>query len=74
MSKLSLLKARELIKILRKLGFIQVRQKGSHAFFSHRDGRTTVVPIHQDKQIGRGLIRYILHDISLSPEEFKKLK
>ena len=73
MSKLPLLKAREVIKILRKLGFTQIRQRGSHAFFSHPDGRTTVVPIHQGKQIGKGLISSILHDITISPEEFKKL-
>lgn len=73
MSKLPLLKAREFIKILKKLGFTKVRQKGSHAFFSHSDGRTTVVPIHQGKQIGKGLLRSILNDINISPEELKKL-
>lgn len=72
MSKLPLLKARELIKILKKLGFAKLRQKGSHVFLSHPDGRTTVVPIHPTKRIGRGLLRSILHDIELSPEEFKK--
>lgn len=73
MSKLPLLKARQLIKILKKLGFSQVRQKGSHIFFSHADGRTTVVPFHQSKQIGKGLLRSILNDINISPEEFKKV-
>lgn len=73
MSKLPLLKARQLIKILKKLGFSQVCQKGSHCFFSHPDGRTTVVPLHPSKQIGRGLLRSILNDINISPEEFKKL-
>jgi len=73
MSKLSPLKSRKIIKILRKLGFTQIRQKGSHAFFSHKDGRTTVVPIHPTRQIGVGLLRSILNDINISPEEFKKL-
>jgi len=44
MSSLSPIKARDLIKILNKIGFIERRQKGSHLFLSHRDGRTTVVP------------------------------
>lgn len=74
MSKLPLLKARELIKILKRLGFSKVRQKGSHTFFSHPDGRTTVVPFHQGKQIGRGLLRSILNDINVSPEKFKKIE
>ena len=73
MSSLSPIKAKPLIKILLKLGFIQIRQKGSHAFFAHKDGRTTVVPVHPTKQIGRGLLRSILNDIQLSPEGFKKL-
>lgn len=73
MSALSPIKAKKLIKILIKLGFIQIRQKGSHVFFAHKDGRTTVVPVHPTKQIGIGLLRSILNDIQLSPEEFKKL-
>lgn len=74
MSKLPMLTARELIKLLERLGFRKVRQKGSHIFFQHRDGRTTVVPYHPSKQIGKGLLRSILHDIQISPEEFLKLK
>ena len=73
MSKLPVLRARKLIKILQKLGFQKVRQKGSHLFLSHSDGRNTVVPIHPTKQIGKGLLRSILHDTKISPEEFKKL-
>jgi len=73
MSSLSPIKAKKLIKILLKLRFFQVRQKGSHVFFGHIDGRTTVIPVHPAKQIGIGLLRSILNDIQLSPEEFKKL-
>lgn len=74
MSGLSPIKSRNLIKIFNKLGFLERRQKGSHVFFSHPDGRTTVIPVHPSKQIGVGLLRSILHDIKLSPEEFEKLK
>lgn len=74
MSKLPSLKANEVVKILHKLGFRKVRQKGSHAFFSHPNGRTTVVPIHQGSNLGKGLLHSILHDIQISPEEFNKLK
>ncbi len=73
MSDLPLLKAREFIKILNRLGFQKIHQKGSHAFFAHSDGRTTVIPVHPKKQIGKGLLRSILRDIQISPEEFKKL-
>lgn len=74
MSGLSPIKARVLLKILKQLQFVEKRQKGSHLFLSHEDGRTTVVLIHPSKLIGTGLLRSILHDIKLSPEEFEKLK
>ncbi len=74
MSGLSPIKAKDLIKILKKLGFVEKRQKGSHLFLSHEDGRTTVVPVHQGKSIGVGLLRSILRDVKLSPEDSQKLK
>lgn len=74
MSGLSPIKAKELIKILKRIGFIEKRQKGSHLFLSHKDGGTTVVPVHPSKSIGIGLLRSILRDVKLSPEEFEKLK
>jgi len=74
MPKLPMLNAREVIKILNKLGFIFRRQEGSHMFFEHPDGRTTVIPNHPGKDIGRGLLNKIIkHDMKLSREEFEKL-
>lgn len=74
MAKLSPVKARRLVSVLYKLGFEQTHRRGSHFFFAHSDGRTTVVPIHPTKEIGVGLLRSILHDIKLSPEEFGNLR
>ncbi|MBI4143463.1 type II toxin-antitoxin system HicA family toxin [Candidatus Woesearchaeota archaeon] len=48
--KLPLLTAKELIKILNKLGFDLIRQKGSHVYLKHKDGRSTVVPLHAGKE------------------------
>ncbi|MCE7735406.1 MAG: type II toxin-antitoxin system HicA family toxin [Candidatus Heimdallarchaeota archaeon] len=61
---------RKLQKRLLNLGFLVLRQKGSHVFFKHPDGRTTIVPNHPGDDIGRGLIRKILRDIDLSVQEF----
>lgn len=69
MSKLPILKPLKLIKILRKL----VRQEGSHIFFKHADGRTTVVPFHQRKDIRRGLLRAILNDLKLTSRDLQRL-
>jgi len=47
-----------------------LRQKGSHRFYRHPDGRTTLVPIHANKEIGWGLLHAILKEIKMSREEF----
>ena len=74
MPRFSPIKAVKLLKILRRLGFEEIRQKGSHLIVKHHDGRETVIPVHKGEEIGRGLLRKILRDINLSPEEFGKLK
>ena len=70
--RLPTLKARDIIRVLRFLGFSIIRIKGSHVFLKHTDGRTTLVPKHSGEDIGRGLFRQILRETNLSPEEFKK--
>jgi predicted RNA binding protein YcfA (HicA-like mRNA interferase family) len=74
MSKLPQISANELIKILEKIGFKLVRQKGSHVFLRHDDGRTTVIPNHPGENIDRGLLNKILRkDIQIDREDFEKL-
>lgn len=73
MSKLPSLTGKQIVKVLRRAGFIVVRQKGSHAFLRHPDGRSTLVPLHAGETIGPGLLRKIIRDIEMSREEFLKL-
>jgi predicted RNA binding protein YcfA (HicA-like mRNA interferase family) len=74
MPKLPQINASELIKILEKIGFKVIRQKGSHVFLKHSDGRTTVIPNHPGEKLDRGLLNKILRkDIQISREEFDKL-
>ena len=74
MSKLHLIKAPELAKILKVIGFELLRQEGSHMFFKHVDGRTTVVPNHPGEHIDRGLLTKIIKkDLNLEREDFIKL-
>jgi len=70
--KLPLLSSQELCTFLEKEGFEAIRQKGSHRFFRHKDGRTTVVPIHSNKDISRGLLKGILDEIEITRAEFFK--
>lgn len=75
MSKLPLLNAKEVSKILNKLGFKLKRQEGSHMFFEHEDGRTTVIPNHGGEEIDRGLLNKIVkQDLKINREEFLKYK
>jgi predicted RNA binding protein YcfA (HicA-like mRNA interferase family) len=73
MSKLPMANFKTMDKLLRGLGFAAVRQKGSHVFYRHPDGRTTTLPNHGNRDISRPLMREILREISLSPDEFVRL-
>ena len=57
-------------KVLLQLGFVAVRQKGSHIFYRHPDGRTTTLPRHAGRDLARPLVREILREIKITPEEF----
>ncbi len=71
--KISPLPPEKVIKALEKAGFFAIRQKGSHIFLQHPDGRTTVVPYHKGEDIGIGLLRKIMRDARMSREEFLEL-
>lgn len=73
MSKLPILSANKVIKILQKMGFEKIRQEGSHVFLKHPDGRTTVIPNHPGEDVDRGLLNKILKkDLNIEREEFMK--
>lgn len=73
MAKLPLLSAKEFFKILHRLGFQKIRQEGSHIFFRHPDGRTTVVPYHTGEDLDRGLLNKIIKkDLRITREEFMR--
>jgi predicted RNA binding protein YcfA (HicA-like mRNA interferase family) len=57
-------------RLLRGLGFARVRQRGSHVFYRHPGGRATSVPHHKGRDLSVPLIRAILADVQLSPEDF----
>ncbi len=73
--KLSVISAKKLIRCFEKIGYVIVRQKGSHIrmkhFSSPADKKPLTIPNH--KIIGRGLLRKILRDAELSLEDFLKI-
>ena len=70
MTKPPVLKPKEVVAILEKLGFEEVRQRGSHKQYRHADGRRTTVPFHAGRDISPVLLRQIAKDVSLTVEEF----
>ena len=67
------LPARKVIRALENIGFRQIRQKGSHLFMRHPDGRTTLITIHPGEKIGVGMIRKIINDVELTRDEWFEL-
>ncbi len=70
MARLPTMSARVMISFLESLDFEFVRQRGSHKFFRHPDGRTATVPDHKGEDLGRGIVSKILSDIEVSRTEF----
>ncbi len=73
MGSLPVLKPREVVARLERLGFVEVRQRGSHKQFRHADGRVTTVPFHQGRDISPLLLRQICRDIGVEPDEFLRV-
>ena len=57
MPGIPVLKPREVIAVLRTLGFEEVRQRGSHKQFRHADGRATTLPVHKGRDLSPILLR-----------------
>lgn len=75
MTRLTPLATKKLIRLLERLGFREIRRKGSHRFFLNPVSKhTTVVPDHGSGEIGVGLLRAILRDIEINIEEFERLR
>ena len=67
MPKLPILSGKQLLKLLQKNGFVSVRQKGSHMFVEDKNGElTTVIPLHGNEDLGKGLLKSILNDLEIS--------
>ena len=74
MAKYPVLKPSEVVSILQKLGFSEVRQKGSHKQYRHLDGRSTTVPFHQGRDVSPILLKQIAKDIHMTVEEMLKFR
>jgi len=70
MTRLPIIDVKTMEKELLSLSFQAARKKGSHVFCRHPDGKTTTVPNHPGRDLARPLVREILREIEITPEEF----
>jgi predicted RNA binding protein YcfA (HicA-like mRNA interferase family) len=71
MPKLRRVSGQEAIHVLERLGFVQVRQRGSHVVLKRQtpEGEVgCVVPLHRELAIGT--LRGVLRQARVTPEEF----
>jgi len=71
MSRLKIITAVQMCKLVENIGFMAIRQRGSHKFYRHSDGRTTTIPLHAG-DLDRSLIRKILKDIEMTTDAYNK--
>ena len=74
MSKLPAASGAEVIRALKRAGFVVRRQESSHAILRHPETRVTVpVPVHGSRGVPTGTLRDIIRDAGLTVEEFIRL-
>ncbi len=62
---------KEIIKASARVGFVHVRQKGSHVFLRHIDGRRTVIPLRE--KVKKSTLMNIVGQTKLARQELLKL-
>lgn len=67
--KLPAITAHHLLAVLKRRDFVIVRQSGSHVILEHPDGTHVTVPVHQGRDLGKGLFRQIMRDANLSVDD-----
>jgi predicted RNA binding protein YcfA (HicA-like mRNA interferase family) len=72
--KLPRVDCRQLVRALKRAGFEEQRQRGSHLHLRRAsDGKRVTVPVHQGRTVPVGTLRAILRDADISVDEFREL-
>ncbi len=74
-SALPSLKPRQVLRALKRCGFVETRQKGSHLIlFNSQTGNRVTLPMHKGKDIKKPLLRKIIElEAQITIEEFLNL-
>jgi len=72
--KLPRVDCQQLIRALKRAGFAEQRQRGSHLHLKREsDGRRVTVPMHKGRIVPIGTLRAILRDADISADQFREL-
>jgi len=64
------MKYSELFRILKKEGWIEIRQRGSHVLLEHPDkNEQLTVPFHASKEVKKGLLTAILKQANIKTKK-----
>jgi len=63
--------AKEVVRVLRRHGFMLAGQSGSHQKWRHANGRQVIVAMHGSKPIPIGTLKSIIEGSGLGVEEFR---
>jgi predicted RNA binding protein YcfA (HicA-like mRNA interferase family) len=72
-SKLPRITAREAERALTKLGYVLVRQSGSHKIYKNKEGKRATIPYHAGKILHPKIIKELIQDSGITVEEFRDL-
>jgi len=61
-----------MVRIIKKLGFQEVKSRGGHKDFKHKDDRRTAIAIHP-KPIPVGTLRKILSQLQITPKDLNDM-
>ncbi len=73
MSRLPVVSIKKAIQAFEKIGYVKVRQRGSHLRFINPDSSRKPLSIPNHKVLGRGLLRKLIRDANISVDQFNKL-
>lgn len=71
--KLPRVTAKEALVALKRAGFVEVRQSGSHLILRKGDGARITLPIHAGRVLHPAILRTVIRDAGLRIEDFTAL-
>jgi len=72
MTHFPVLTAKDVIRALRRSGFVRIGQKGSHQKWRHPEGRQVIVAVHGNKPIPIGTLKSIIEGSGLPVSDFTR--